>query len=139
MSALAFTAANIRALTSQGAVTRPGSAGATVTIGQAVYRHTDGTYKPSDSDASKAASEAIGIAVESYDGETTIASGSAMTVCVWGPVAGFTSLTPNALGWVSDTAGSIDTAAGTFDRILGYAESATVFFVNPDINDPSSA
>src|SRR5258706_9246551 len=112
MSAIALTAANIRPIVSRGAVLAKGTAGATITIGQTVYMASDATVKVADADASKAASFGIGIAVESYDGETTINSGDPVTYCPFGPVAGFSGMTPGALGWQSDTAGGLDTAAG---------------------------
>jgi hypothetical protein len=140
MSVVAFEAAEIRALTHNGAITRPMTAGGTITVGHLVYNNgTANTVVRADADASQAASAAIGIAVESYNGETTIVSGDPVTVCVYGPVSGFSGATPGALGWVSDTVGRLDTAAGTYDRIMGYFESASVFFVSPDINNPSSA
>jgi hypothetical protein len=52
---------------------------------------------------------------------------------VFGPVSGFSGLTPGALGYQSDTAGKIDTAAGTTSKKMGRCESATVFFVQPVI------
>ncbi len=139
MSAIALTAANIRPIVSRGAVLAKGTAGATITIGQAVYMASTGSIGVADADASKAASFGIGIAVESFDGETTINSGDPVTYCVYGPVSGFSGMTPGALGWVADAAGGLDTAAGTYDHIMGYAESATTFFVQHDLNDPSCA
>lgn len=140
MTVIAFEAAQIRALTHNGAVTRPMTAGGTITVGHLVYNNgTANTVARADGDASQATSKAIGIAVESYDGETTITTGNPVTVCVFGPVSGFSGATPGGLGWVSDTVGRLDDAAGTFDRIMGYFESASVFFVSPDINSPSSA
>jgi hypothetical protein len=37
----------------------------------------------------------------------------------------------------SDTAGAFDTAVGTKDVIIGYAETATILFVTPEIIDLS--
>lgn len=139
MSAISLTAANIRALTENGAVIRRHIAGGTITVGQLVALASDGAIDPADANASQALTMAIGIAVQSYDGETSIAAGDPVSVCVFGPVAGFSGMTPGANHYVSDTAGAVDDAAGTYDRIVGYAESATVLFVNPEMNDPSSA
>ena len=140
MTVVAFTAAQIRALTHNGAITRPMTAGGTITVGNLVYNNgTANTVAAADANVSAAATAAIGLAVESYDGETTITTGNPVTVCVFGPVSGFSGATPGGLGYVSDTVGRIDDAAGTFDRIVGYFESASVFFVSPDINSPSSA
>ncbi len=139
MSAIALTASQIRPILSRGAVLAKETAGATITIGQTVYMASTGLLGVGDADASKAASFSIGIAVESFDGETSIASGDPVTYCVFGPVSGFSGMTPGALGWQSDTAGGLDTAAGTYDHILGYAETAGIFFIQPDLADPSSA
>lgn len=139
MSAVSLTAANIRALTDNGAVIRRHIAGGTITVGQLVALASDGFIDPADANGSQALSMAIGIAVQSYDGETSIASSDPVSVCVFGPVSGFSGMTPGANHYVSDTAGAVDTAAGTYDRIVGYAETATLLFVNPEMNDPSSA
>ena len=139
MSAISLTAANIRALTENGAVIRRYIAGGTITVGNLVALASDGYIDPADANGSQALSMAIGVAVQSYDGETSIAAGGPVSVCVFGPVSGFLAMTPGANHYVSDTAGSVDTATGTYDRIVGYAESATVLFVNPEMNDPSSA
>jgi hypothetical protein len=139
MSAVSLTAANIRALTENGAVVRRYIAGGTITIGQLVALASDGFVDPADANASQALTMAIGIAVQSYDGETSLAITEPVTVCVFGPVSGFSGLTPGANHYVSDTAGAVDDAAGTYDRIVGYAETATVLFVNPEMNVPSSA
>lgn len=139
MTAVALTAKYIRPLPHNGAVLQKHTAGGAITVGQVVALASDGYCDPADANGSQALSMGIGIAVASYDGETSIAAGDPVTVCVFGPVAGFTGMTPGANHYVSDTAGALDTAAGTFDRIVGYAISATEFFVNPQMNDPSSA
>ncbi len=139
MTVLALTAAKIRALTENGAVIRPYDAGAAITVGQLVYVAADGDVEPADANVSALATMAIGIAVQSFDGETAIVANTPVSVCVFGPVSGFSSMTPGTNGYVSDTAGEVDDTAGTFDRIVGYAERTGVFFVNPEMNDPSSA
>lgn len=139
MSTISLTAANIRALTDNGAVIRRYIAGGTITIGQLVALASDGFVDPADANASQALTMAIGIAVQSYDGETSLAITEPVSVCVFGPVSGFTGMTPGANHYVSDTPGSVDDAAGTYDRIVGYAETSGILFVNPEMNDPSSA
>ncbi len=138
MTALTKTAAQIRPLV--GAVPRPYVAGEALNVGDAVCLDGSNTDKVLQADANVSAARArgIGIVVASYDGETAIASGHACTVVVFGPVGGFSSLTPGAYGYVSNTAGEIDDAAGTFAFILGYAERSNVFFVQPGIDDPNS-
>ena len=137
MSAISLTAAQIRAMTENGAVVRPYSAAEELTIGNCVYVNTDGDVAKADANA-VASARGIGIVVEGIDSETTIDSGERCSVCVFGPVSGFSGMTPGANAYVSDTAGGLDTAAGTCSRIMGYAERAGVLFVHPEQNDPSS-
>jgi hypothetical protein len=139
MSAVAFETTEIRALQQNGALVRDYRAGGTITVGNLVYVASDGDVEAADADSSSAATATIGIAVCGLDGETTISSGDPCAVCVFGPVSGFSGMTPGDVLWVSDTVGRVDTVAGTFDRAIGYAERAGVIFVNPQINDPSSA
>ena len=139
MADMSFTAAEIKPLVFNGAVLRRYLAGGTITVGHLVYVASDGDVERADGNVSAAVAEAIGVAVESYDGETTINSGDPVSVCVFGPISGFASMTAGTILWVSDTIGRIADAAGTFDRVVGYAETAGIVFVNPDINVPSSA
>lgn len=137
---ITVTAAQVRALTENGAVLLPPLlAGGTITIGDLVYMGSGGTVIAADANASADATKAIGVAVESFDGETTVASGNPVTVCCFGPVSGYSGMTPGANIWVSDTVGRLSSAAGTFDRIVGFALSATIAFINPEQNTPSSA
>ncbi len=139
MAKLALTAVKIRALTENGAVIRPYDAGGSMTVGDLVFVASDGDVEQADANVNQASAKGIGIAVQSFDGETSIVAGTPVSVCVFGPVAGFSAMTPGANGYVSDTAGEIADAAATYDRIVGYAERAGVFFVNPEMNDPSSS
>ncbi len=133
---MAVTAANVRPL--EGALTRPRRAGGNVTMGNAVYTDSGGEVQAAKADAA-ATSDAIGIVVAVNEpAETTAGNDDAVTVCTFGPVAGFTSLTPGAIYYVSDaTAGAIvtpgTTGAGKWLKSIGYAESATVLFVTPGI------
>lgn len=138
MALIALTSANIRALQANGAVVRPYNAGAEVTIGYAVYIAADGDVEHADGDVDAATAKGIGIAVESYDGETTVVAGNPVSVCVFGPVSGFTGMTPGDNLYVADTVGRLGDVAGTFSRIMGYVERAGVFFVHPEQNDPAS-
>jgi len=137
MSALTVTAANVRPL--DGSVIRPFDSGEAVDPGELVYIATDGDVELADADLSLAATRAVGVVTAVEGGKDSGASGDLVSVCVFGPVAGFSSLTPGANGYVSDTAGAIEDEAGTAERIVGFAESATVFFVCPQMNDPSSS
>jgi len=140
MADVTVTSASVRALTANGAVLLPPKhAGGTVTIGYLVYIDSSGNIQHADANVSAALSRAVGIAVESYDGETSVASGNPVSVCVFGPVSGFSSLTPGANYYISDTVGRIADAAATYDRIVGFAIDAYTLFVHVQQNDPSSA
>lgn len=136
------TRANIRALTANGAVTVPGQAGGTISIGDVVYVASDGDWERADANGAQALARGQGIAVQSYDGETTITAGNPVTVCMYGPVAGFDNVTPGANYYISDTAGALGDAPATYDRIVGFGielGGKNCLFVNPQQNDPSSA
>jgi hypothetical protein len=142
MTTLTVTAGNVRALREHGAITIPAQAGEELTIGQLVYPASDGDWNLADANTTAAAARAQGIVVESYDGETTVKDTAHCTVCVFGPVTALTTITPGANYYVSDTAGGVEDAAGTFDRIVGWgAEIAAqnVLWLHFEQNDPSSA
>lgn len=141
MADLTVVSANIRAITSHGAVVVPGIAGATVTIGYLVYQAADGHWEHADANAA-GLETALGVAVESYDGEDTVAAGNALSVCITGPIGGYTDVTPGALYYVSDTVGRIADATATFDRIIGNGMMLAGFDVlnlNIQLSDAASA
>ena len=134
MADITVTAADVRPL--HGAVIRRFEAGGTVDIGACVYIAADGDVEEADA-SSATALWSIGLAVATPDGGTAASAGEYIDVVTEGPVAGFSSLTPGSLVYVSDTAGACGTAAGTKDFIVGYAESATVVYVRPETIDLS--
>jgi len=139
MANITVTSASVRALQAgNGAIVSRYTAGDTITIGYAVYIVDDGDVEHADADASQAASRGIGIAVESYDGETSVTAGDPVSVCVFGPVEGFSGMTPGDPIFVSDDVGRIADAAGTYSRAIGRADSATQLWVNPESTNPSS-
>ena len=131
MANLTVVAANVRAMAANGAITRIGTAGGTITVGACVYLAADGHWEVTDASVVGTAF-GKGIAVEGYDSTTSIVAGEPVTVCLLGPVEGFTGLTPDSKAWVSDDAGLLEDAAGTIAHELGWALSATAVFVNPD-------
>ena len=142
MGTLTATAANVRALREHGAIVIPAQAGEALTVGQLVYAASDGDWQKADANTTAAAARALGVVVESYDGETSIADTAACSVCIFGPVTGLATITPGANYYVSDTAGSIADAAATYDRIVGFGveiAGSNVLFLHPQMNDPSSA
>lgn len=141
MADLTVVSANIRALTSHGAVVVPGVAGATVTIGYLLYQPADGQWEHADANAA-GLQTALGVAVESYDGEDTVAAGNALSVCIMGPIAGYTDVVSGALYYVSDTVGRISDATATFDRIIGNGmllAGQNVLNLNIQLSDAASA
>lgn len=140
MSTVTVTSANVRALTSHGAVVIPGTAGATVTIGYLVTQESDGDWVHADAN-SVGLQSVMGVAVQSFDGEDTVAEGNGVSVCVAGPVSGFSNLTPAALYYLSDTVGRLDTAEGAYDRIVGIGmeiAGEVVLYVNVQLTDAAS-
>lgn len=140
MTVMAVTSAEVRALTSHGAVVIPGKAGATITIGYVVTQEADGDWVHADANVVGLQS-AMGIAVESFDGEDTVIAGNAVSVVIAGPVSGFDALTVPALYYLSDTVGRLDDAEGAYDRIIGNGmmlAGEVVLNVNIQLTDAAS-
>jgi len=141
MAVVAVTSANVRALTSHGAIVLPGTAGATVTNGYLVYAAADGDWEHADANAA-GLEGVMGVCVETYDGEDTVIAGNALSVCVKGPVSGFTGLVAGAIYYLSDTVGRLDDATGTFDRLIGRGvelAGEVVLWVDITLTDAASA
>ncbi len=139
MASISLTSAQIRPLT--GAICRNYQAGAALTVGYAVYLDSSGYVQHADANLSEAGARAMGIVVASKDGETSVVSGDRCSVCVFGPVGGYASMTPGEPVYNSSTVGRLDQTAptgGAYPQAFGRADSATVIFVNPDVADPSS-
>lgn len=139
MASISLTSAQIRPL--EGAIVRNYQAGAALTVGYAVYLDSSGYVQHADANGSEAASRGRGIVVASKDGETSVSSGDRCSVCVFGPVGGYASMTPGEPVYVSDTVGRLDQdqPSNAYRQALGWADSASVIFVNPDVQDPSSS
>ncbi len=107
MTAVTVTAAQVGLVKPREAKVVPYLAGATITAGQAVYRYTDGTAKLADANGSGTL-QFRGIALNGGG------SGQAIDVCEQGLLYGFT-LSGNAdtIIYLSNTAGALDTAAGS--------------------------
>lgn len=127
MADLAITAANVVA--GNGAKTEQGTAGATITAGQVVYKDpADGKYKLADTDsATVAARSPAGIALHGAS------NGQPLTILTSGPVTIGAAVTQAVAYYLSGTAGGIcpvaDVAAGDYTCIVGMAISATVLKV----------
>lgn len=140
MTALTVTAAKVSADQAQGSVVRNYELAAEIDLGELVALDSSGKLTLAQADGTAAEARAIGVLVAGpyHNGGTTIASGQRGSVCVFGPVYGFSGLTPGAFGYVSDTAGAIDTAASATNALaVGRAWAADVFFVNIGVADYS--
>lgn len=138
MASITLTAASIKPL--NGAIMRRGTAGATLTPGAAVYLDGTNGWKLADADA-VASAQARGIVVSDGFGSTSFASGSAVDIVVHGPVAGYASMTIGGAVFNSVTAGDVDQTApalsGDYPFAIGWAESASVIFVQPQSHVPT--
>ena len=133
MADITITAASV--LAGDGSTTVTGTAGATITAGQAVYKDsTTGKYLTADSDsATAAAKRAAGIALNGAALNQPIKVLTAGAVTIGG------TMTAGATYFLSNTAGGIcpdaDVGAGENVCLIGVAASATV--LNVDIQNPS--
>lgn len=120
------TAANIKPL--RGAVIRRGTSGAAIAAGEIVELQSDGYWDPAD--ASTVVIRKLGIAIQAAS-----AAGEVIDIVTHGPVKCLTGASPGAIVYVSDTAGEPSESAGTKDTIIGFSESTTVLYVQPQIID----
>jgi hypothetical protein len=145
MTDMAVTSANVRAITSHGAVVVPGVAGGTLTVGYAVYQDSNGLWQHADANVSATVAAVTGIVVETFDGEDTVIANNACSVCVLGPVGGYDALDEGAFYYLSATVGRIADAfagAGSFKKIVGYGINIAGFvclWVNPVLTDAASS
>lgn len=104
------------------------TAGATITIGQGVYLHTDGKWYPWDADtAGNTQGIQLGIAQGAGTANNSITNG----VLLRGRDANQSGLVAGTAYYVSNTAGGISATPGTTPRIVGVALSTTVFLFDP--------
>lgn len=127
MADLSITAANI--IAASGAVTRYGTAGATITAGDIVYLDTtDNEYKLPDADAWTDTANV-------YMALNGASDGQPLTVLQSGDVAMGSILTAGTAYYLSGTAGGIMPAADltTGDEVVqvGIAKSATTLAFRP--------
>jgi hypothetical protein len=118
------TAANVKPL--QGAIVRRFTAGAAIAAGEIVSMQSDGYVDPSDS--TSAAQQNVGVALAA-----AAAAGDRVDVVVFGPVVCVTGATPAAAIYNSTTAGEPSESTAGNQSKIGWAESATVVFVNVSV------
>lgn len=127
MSAISITATSVAKGT--GASTADGTAGASITAGQAIYLDsTTSTLKLADGDASMAAAACVGIALHAAT------SGQPLRYQTGGEMNIGATLTVGEIYVLGTTAGAVnpvgDLANPSYTTILGYGKSASVFVVN---------
>jgi hypothetical protein len=117
-------AANVKPL--EGAIVRRITLGATTTAPSPVTLQSDGKWDPTDASAAQLT---VVLALQSGG------DGDRVDAVTYGPAVALSGATPGTLVYASDDAGLFDTAVGTKDLAIGFAESATVLFVQPQIID----
>lgn len=108
------------------------NAGGSGALLDTVYVASDGDVEQADGSVAGTA-DAIGVVVGIVDGKTSFVAGDRVQVLVWGPIAGFSGMTPGDVLYQSDTAGKVADAAGTVSHKIGRARTATILFVQPPI------
>ena len=110
----------------EGAIIRRVQLGATVTAPTPVTLQSDGKWDGTDTSAAQ-----LTVAVAIQSGVDT----DWVDAVVYGPVNALSGATIGSLVYGADAAGGFETAVGTKDVIIGYAETAAILFVSPDIID----
>lgn len=121
------TAEHIKPL--EGAIVRRFKAAATIAAGELVNKtSTANEVTPTDT-TSVAVVAPVGVAIQG------VASGDWLDVVVFGPVVCLSGATVGGLIYGSDTAGEPSETAGGKDVVFGFAETATILFVRPQVID----
>jgi hypothetical protein len=138
---LTVTPANVAPLV--GSVVRNGILNAEAALGSGVYPLSTGKLAKSQANTA-AASLAIGVLVSANEaGATTAPADKSVAIVTFGPVAGFTGMTPGGLVYVdASTAGAFTqtkpSGASTWTHAIGYALEEDILFVMPGIASPVS-
>ena len=115
----------------EGSVVERFTAGAAIQAGEFVSMSSDGYIDPADSSA--VVLSPIGVALPRDGGDPASAAGDPVDVVTHGPVLCVAGATPAALVYVSDTAGEPSESAGSNSTVMGFAQSATIVFVRPQV------
>ncbi len=132
MADITVVAANVRPL--EGALTRRFEAGGALSVGDAVYINADGEVEEADASAVGTA-YASGLVVSAPDGKTSAVEGEWVDVLLYGPVVGFSGMTPNDVLYLSNTAGALADAAGDNSHKVARALSATIVLWDPALTE----
>ena len=110
----------------EGAIVRRGTLGTTVTAPAPVTLQSDGFWDPCDTSTAQ-----LTVAVALQSGVV----GDVVDLVFYGPVLALSGATIGALVYGADAAGGYETAVGTKDLVIGFAETAAILFVDPQIID----
>lgn len=120
-----------------GAMIRRYRLGAAANVGESIFMATDGDVEPTDGDV-QASAQARGIIVAiGTNGKVAGVANDMVDVVVHGPVemGNVTPMTPGGAVYPSPAAGKMDQSAsavtGDFNAVIGWAESTTAIFVDP--------
>lgn len=114
-----------------GSVIREFDLGGALAVGDLCYIASDGDVEEANGGAAGTAwAKGVVVSIGTEGAESGIA-GDRASVAIFGPVCGFSGMTPGAEHYVSDTAGAVDDANGTVTVVIGYAEAADILFVDP--------
>lgn len=134
MADISITANNVVA--GAGATKQAGTAGATITAGQAVYKDSNNKFQLADANsATEIARRAIGIALNGA------ANNQPLTILTAGLITIGGTLTAGVAYYLSDTPGGIcpvaDIGSGEYVCLLGIATTTAI--LNVDIQFPNVA
>lgn len=134
MADISITAANVVA--GSGATKQNGTAGATITAGQAVYKDSSNKFQLADANsATEIARRAIGIALHGASNNQPLTILTAGLITIGG------TLTAGVAYYLSDTPGGIcpvaDIGSGEYVCLLGIATTTAI--LNVDIQFPNVA
>jgi len=118
------TAKNIKPL--EGSIRQKVQLGATTAAGEIITLQSDEKWDPTNTTAAQLT---VAVAIKAGG------DGDWVDAVVFGPVKNLLGATIGGLIYASDTAGELSESAGTKDLVVGYAKSATVLFVQPQIID----
>lgn len=114
-----------------GAVGRDVDAGGSGNLLDSVYIAADEDAEQADASVAGTA-KGRGIVTNIEGGKTAFVAGDRIHVVLFGPVAGFSGMTPNDTLYQSNTAGKLADAAGTVSHKVAFALTATIAVVNPE-------
>lgn len=108
----------------EGAIVRRVTLGATTEAGEIITLQSDGKWDPSNG---AGVQKTVAIAIQGGG------DGNRVDAVFFGPVVCLDDATPGDLVYNTDTAGEPDHTGGTKKTVVGWAESASVLFVSPQI------